>query len=128
MYSWERDKLVNVQTASIVEDLGQVGYIFTDKTGTLTRNVMEFRYMLIGNEFYGNKQKFESPVAEEGENEGMAFKKMKTKMETGQYKDPNSESTKWSCANYKSHIDDEELEINKNITSVGKNDNLKMVC
>lgn len=54
MYSWERDKLVSVKTASIVEDLGQVGYIFSDKTGTLTRNVMEFRYMLIGEKFYGD--------------------------------------------------------------------------
>jgi phospholipid-transporting ATPase len=61
MYSWERDKLVAVHTASIVEDLGQVGYIFSDKTGTLTRNVMEFRYMLIGESFYGDQNKFEKP-------------------------------------------------------------------
>ena len=74
MFSWERDKLVNVQTASIVEDLGQVGYIFSDKTGTLTRNVMEFRYMLIGNEFYGDKKKFTSAVSAEGENEIQHFK------------------------------------------------------
>lgn len=66
MFSWERDKLVAVQTASIVEDLGQVGYIFSDKTGTLTRNVMEFRYMLIGNQFYGDRKKFENAVAVEG--------------------------------------------------------------
>ena len=47
------------QTASIVEDLGQIGFIFTDKTGTLTRNVMEFKYMLVGSTFYGDIDDFE---------------------------------------------------------------------
>lgn len=68
IYSEERDKPVKCQTFSIVEDLGQVGYIFSDKTGTLTRNIMEFKYMLVGNEFYGDQEVFEQKkVSQEAE-------------------------------------------------------------
>jgi P-type E1-E2 ATPase len=35
------------------EELGQVKVIFSDKTGTLTKNNMEFKSMSIGNFIYG---------------------------------------------------------------------------
>ncbi|KAJ1930063.1 aminophospholipid translocase [Tieghemiomyces parasiticus] len=43
MYSEDTDTPALCRTSSLVEELGQIEYIFSDKTGTLTCNVMEFR-------------------------------------------------------------------------------------
>lgn len=62
MYCHERDKQAKVSSTSIIEELGQVNYIFSDKTGTLTRNVMEFKMMYVGGELYGNHDDLEAPT------------------------------------------------------------------
>ncbi|TID29794.1 hypothetical protein CANINC_001609 [Pichia inconspicua] len=43
MYHLPSDTPAEARTATILEELGQVSYIFSDKTGTLTDNVMIFR-------------------------------------------------------------------------------------
>lgn len=45
--------LAGVQSSNLNESLGQVDYIFSDKTGTLTKNYMEFKKVSIGNYSYG---------------------------------------------------------------------------
>lgn len=52
MYYAETDTPTGVRTSSLVEELGQIDYIFSDKTGTLTRNVMEFKACTIGGKCY----------------------------------------------------------------------------
>ncbi|CEH17441.1 phospholipid-translocating p-type atpase [Ceraceosorus bombacis] len=41
------------KTWGIVDDLGQIEYIFSDKTGTLTQNVMEFKKCSVNGSAYG---------------------------------------------------------------------------
>lgn len=43
MYYAPTDTPALCRTSSLVEELGQIAYIFSDKTGTLTCNEMEYR-------------------------------------------------------------------------------------
>lgn len=52
MYHAETDTPAMARTSNLNEELGQVKYIFSDKTGTLTRNVMEFKRCAIGHDIY----------------------------------------------------------------------------
>nr|CAG4647660.1 EOG090X00X3 [Moina brachiata] len=52
MYNAESDTPACARTSNLNEELGQVKHIFTDKTGTLTQNVMEFQQCSIGGSVY----------------------------------------------------------------------------
>ncbi|KAL3419672.1 phospholipid-translocating P-type ATPase [Phlyctema vagabunda] len=47
MYDEETNTPMEAHTTTILENLGQVDYIFTDKTGTLTENIMRFRKLSV---------------------------------------------------------------------------------
>ena len=54
MYDEPSDTPAVARTSSLVEELGQVDYVFSDKTGTLTQNIMEFRMAVIGGIAYSD--------------------------------------------------------------------------
>lgn len=43
----------SANNTSVNENLGQIKFVFTDKTGTLTKNNMLFRNIICGGELYG---------------------------------------------------------------------------
>ncbi|XP_043577097.1 phospholipid-transporting ATPase IC isoform X1 [Chiloscyllium plagiosum] len=55
MYCDERDSPAKARTTTLNEELGQIKYIFSDKTGTLTQNIMTFKKCSIGGRIYGNQ-------------------------------------------------------------------------
>ncbi|NXD85319.1 AT8B3 ATPase, partial [Halcyon senegalensis] len=54
MYYAEKDIPAKARSTSLNDQLGQIEYIFSDKTGTLTQNVMSFKKCCINGTIYGN--------------------------------------------------------------------------
>ena len=51
-----------VQSSNLNEELGQIDYVFSDKTGTLTCNEMRFKYLIVGKEVYGKQRGYDGDV------------------------------------------------------------------
>jgi phospholipid-transporting ATPase len=60
LYSKRQRCFCGAKSVSIIEELGNVNFIFSDKTGTLTKNQLQFKFCIINKKFYkmlkhGNK-------------------------------------------------------------------------
>lgn len=53
LYAQEIDMPAKVQSSNLNEELGQISHIFSDKTGTLTCNIMAFKKFSAGFRSYG---------------------------------------------------------------------------
>lgn len=91
LYYERLDLPCNPRSWSISDDVGQIEYVFSDKTGTLTQNLMEFRKCTINGQSYGRayteamaglrkRQGFD--VEEEGRIEKAEIEKDKSEMLT----------------------------------------------
>ncbi|ETE68840.1 putative phospholipid-transporting ATPase IC, partial [Ophiophagus hannah] len=56
MYYPEKDTAAKARTTTLNEELGQIHYVFTDKTGTLTQNIMTFKKCSINGQTYGDSR------------------------------------------------------------------------
>lgn len=84
---------------NISDDLGQIEYVFSDKTGTLTQNVMEFKKMTINGKSYG-----------------LAYTEAQQGVDKREGKDIVAESEKW-----RQRIQNDRQEMLDNLFKYNKN-------
>ncbi|KZV75965.1 aminophospholipid-transporting P-type ATPase [Peniophora sp. CONT] len=85
MYYPKTDTPALCRTSSLVEELGQIEYVFSDKTGTLTRNEMEFRCCSIAGAAYADSvdESRQAAAQEEGKDMWRTFAEMRSFLEGG---------------------------------------------
>lgn len=84
MYYARTDTPALCRTSSLVEELGQIEYVFSDKTGTLTCNEMEFRCCSVAGTAYADVvDETKRGDGDEGADGWKTFAEMKSFLDDG---------------------------------------------
>ncbi|KAL0135268.1 hypothetical protein V8B55DRAFT_1555346 [Mucor lusitanicus] len=83
IYYEKTDTPAVARSSSLIEELGQVEYVFSDKTGTLTCNEMEFRQCSIGGLSYATlPDPDKRPTSDNDPNGQYSFQQLETHLDT----------------------------------------------
>ncbi|KAF9524020.1 calcium transporting ATPase [Crepidotus variabilis] len=81
MYYAKTDTAALCRTSSLVEELGQIEYVFSDKTGTLTCNEMEFQCCSIAGTAFAEEVDESKREGEDGKPGWKTFKELRSILE-----------------------------------------------